>query len=105
LLADLILHGDLSADDDHALADLTLECFDFAALIAPSMHVTLLASERLCINDAARNDLELRDALAAEIRGDKTVTDALAGFGVRIVRCLTPAHIAELHARDQTSGA
>lgn len=105
LLADLVLHGVLSENDDEALVDLMLECFDFAKMIGPSMHLTFSSSERVCINDAARNDPELRAALAAEIKGGERATDVFAGFGVRLVRCLTPAHLAELRMREQPSGA
>jgi len=104
VLANLLLHSELSMDDDQQLAGLMLDCLDFAQMLAPSMHLTFSTPERACIDTQARNDPELRAALAAKMHGG-TANDVFAGFGLRIVRCLTRAHIAELRARGKPVSA
>lgn len=104
VLANLVLHADLSMDEDQQLGGLMIDCLDFAQMMAPSMHLTLSTAERVCINAQARNDPELRSALAAKMHGG-TANDVFAGFGLRVVPCLTRAHIAELRARGKTVSA
>ena len=94
LVADIILRPEPSAADSRSLVGLVLECLDFAAMMEPSMGLTLSAAERECVNAEARTDEQLESALANEIRGTGTNNGAgYALFGARVVKCLTPEHI------------
>jgi hypothetical protein len=97
LVADIILRPEPSAANSRSLVRLVLQCLDFAAMIEPSLGLTLSATERACVNAEARTDEQLKSALADEIRG--TGTDARASyelFGARVVKCLTPEHILQI---------
>ncbi len=105
LIADAVLHGSTSASsstDEGQFAGLFLDCLDFAAVIGMSVHVTFDAGERACINGIARQDAELRSALAAAIEGHGKADDVFTGFGVRIVGCLTPAHLRQMTTQGTT---
>jgi len=98
LLASMVLNGQPKTAEASQLVDLIVTCLDVAALIAPSMQTTFSPTESACIDRLARADQAFRFALAAGITdsGNSGTTHAETLFGVRILKCLSPAHVLQI---------
>ncbi len=101
IVGDDIVDGGSSTSADRVVAGIFLRCIDFAQLVFGGKGVVLSDAERTCVNDRARADRTLLDAIVARMNGadSSTSNEALTRLGIGIVTCLTPAHIAQLGRR------
>jgi len=97
MVAGMMLNDPTSTDAER-LARLFVGCLDMAPILASGAGLTLSATEDRCIEAASRTDPAFVELLAAQFRGvQSTASSATARFGASVIRCLTPAHVAQLN--------
>jgi len=98
LIADLLLAPSPSDSDASDFAGLLLGCIDFSQLVQSNVSFKLSAQESACINNKARTDQALRQAMAASIVGKSPPANSNASqlLGASLISCLTPEHLVQL---------
>jgi hypothetical protein len=106
LIASFVLDRNPTVAHASQLADLTVTCLDVATMLAPSMHITFVNSERVCVNRLARTSPLFRSVMRSEFAGsaNSSTTHDAQLFGATIVKCLTPEHLLQLGRNAIRSG-
>jgi hypothetical protein len=96
MVAGIALANDkLSTSDATSLAQVLVNCLDFAPLFGKQFNMTFSPAETACIKRTLTGDPAFVTALAGEFSGSSDqsgFTDA----GKKLLPCLTPAHITQL---------